>query len=407
MRKVETILMGLIFVANSAWGKWSPNIREDVLKAAKESKVEGPPGYVSLWGGIKRKWNGGNLKGELRDYYVKSFFKKGELPIYFYEQDKPAALSIFFPGIFGQHDGDLGPKMIDLLENKGSHVAVIPNFLSENYIKSEPVYLSDVTKTDIGAAAQVVHKVFLSIKPEKVKRINLIGESLGSIVASGVLAEINKRKLFENLKVNIVLFWPPVQLKKALTNFDSRFKDSAQTYKECSFWYRYPKVFYHFVIQDTPKGTSDDFVKCIDSYLYHGVFKKGIEKSITNVWEVKGIKNESLPQNFLEFFKQFNPNFYKMVQENDPKLDLSYWLRQRRQSQTTVRIVSSKDDFINDGIDWDLFLEKSYLSKDNLILLDWGAHSAGLAMDIWDNVLYSEILHVKKGFKWPFSKKSI
>lgn len=401
------IIISFLFVLN-ADAKWSSSSREKILNSSKTYNVLGPPGYVSLWGGVKRKWSGGDLNGDIRKYYAKDYFKKGSLPIYFHENEKQAPLSIFFPGIFGKHDGDLSPGMINLLESKNSHVAVIPNFLSDTYIKTEPIYHDDVSKTDIGAITSIIEKILLSIPEDKITRINLIGESLGSFVASGVLSEISNKQQFEKYKINLVLFWPPLKLNQVLTNFDKEIQNTLKTYNDCNFWYRYPLVAYHFIWQKKPKDTSEEFVKCMDSYLYHGVFKVGIENSIKASMEVHGKGIKDVPKNFNQYFKTFNKKFYTMIEQKSEKLRLSYWLSKRNQSQTTVRIISSKDDFINKGISWEEFLKTSYLEDDNLILLPWGAHSGGLAMDIWPEVLYTEILFKKKKrVGWPFSIKSI
>lgn len=375
-----------------AYGQWSASSREKIISASKAHFVKGPPGYISLWGGIKRKWKGGDPEGEVRDYYASKYFKNKTLPIYFSEQESKAPLSIYFPGIFGKYDGDLSPGIIDLLESKKSHVAVIPNFLSDTYIKSEPIYREDVSKTDITAASTIVKKIFLSIKKSHVTHINLIGESLGTFVASGVLSKLSHDERFKNLKINLILFSPPLKLHKVLENFDNEIHKSKQTYENCSFWYRYPSIFYHFIIQDIPKNVSKDFVKCLDSYLYHGVFKVGIKNSMKALKEVQGKKLVTAPKNFDQYFKEFNHNFYQMIQSKNEKLNLSFWLNKRKMSNTTVRIVSAQDDFLNTGIDWEKFLESSSLDKDNLIMLSWGAHSGFLALDIWPEVLYTEVI---------------
>lgn len=388
------ILLALIFSFNCQ-AYWSSDSRKLIDNASKSYRFEGPAGYVSLWGGTKRKWSGGSNNGEVRDYYAKKYFKDETLPLYFFSPQKKAPLTIFFPGIFGEHDGDLTPSIIKLLEkNQRSHLAVIPNFLSESYIKAGPIYNNKmVERTDIYAAASLVVKVLKSIPPEQVSHINLVAESLGSFVAAAVLSELNRVKVsvMGDKKINLLLMWPPLKLSKVQENFDKKLINTQKTYEQCSFWYRLPQFLYHFIWQDKPQNTSEEFVKCLDSYLFHGVFAKGIKKSLETKKEVSGEKIKEIPFTFSEFFKIYNEGFYKLIKQNDKKLNLDFWLRRRTLSKSNISIISSKDDFLNTGIDWKYFLERSYLTENDLILLDWGGHSGGLALPVWDKVFQNEL----------------
>lgn len=386
------ILLLLLFSLNSQ-AYWSTDSRKLIDNASKSHRFEGPAGYVSLWGGTKRKWSGGSNNGEVRNYYAKKYFKDETLPIYFFSPQKKAPLTIFFPGIFGEYDGDLTPSIIKLLEkNQNSHVAVIPNFLSETYIKAQPIYKERVEKTDIYAAATIIRKIYRSIPPEQISHINLIAESLGSFVATSVLSVIDKSPIFLGKKINLLLMWPPLELPKVQANFDKKLIDTQKTYRECSFWYRLPQYFYHFILQDKPKNTSAEFVKCIDSYLYHGVFAKGIRKSLETKEEVSGVEIKEMPFTFKEYFKLYNKDFYDLIDKEDEKLKLDFWLKRRALAKSNIKIISSKDDFLNTGLDWKSFLDRSYLSENDLILLDWGGHSGGLALPVWDKVFQNELL---------------
>lgn len=388
----KVILLPIFFTYSlCSFAKWSENTRLLIKETSEKSKVVGPAGYISLWGGMKRTWKNKDKAGEIVEVNTELVETK-KVPVYFKAYSKKTALNFIFPGIFGQDDGNLTPSIISTLESLGGHVAVIPNFLSKKYIKSKPIYEDDVSSSDIKIATEIVKKIINKITTEKITHINLVAESLGTFVGSGVLAELSKNKIASELKINLTLMWAPLKLTKVLENFDNKLKKTKKTYDECHFWFRYPAVYYYFVFQEKPDRPSEEFVKCMDSYLYHGVFKKGIEKSIRAAFEAKEKKLSKVPQNFEEYFKTFNPKFYQMIKSNNPALNLSHWLKQRDQSRSSIRIISSIDDFLNKGIDWNQFLKESNLNSENLILMDWGAHCGGLAMNIWKEIFQKEIM---------------
>jgi hypothetical protein len=405
MLRLFTVLF-FLFSVNDSTAQWSQDAKQLLLASAQENYVEGPPGYVSLWGGIRRKWEGGRLKGELREYFVDNLMTKGKVEVYFYEEQVKAPLTIIFPGIFGKSkDDDLVKNLIGILEAYPTHLAVIPNFLSTEYIEAGPIYQDDVVKTDIHVASLLVQKILKSISQD-VSEINFVAESLGTFVATASLVELQKHELFKNIKFNLILMWPPLQLKKVLENFDNNIMATKKTFDECQFWYRYPLAFYHFIWHKKPMTPSVDFIKCMDSYLYHGVFGEGIRKSMKAHHETHKLNQEVNPKNFAEFFKSYNLDFYKMLSNGDERLNLNYWLSKRNQTQTNVKIVSSRDDFLNEGLDWNEFLRSAYLGEENLILLPWGAHSAGLALPVWPLVFKKELYNIRPKKKWSLLKES-
>ena len=391
MQKLFPFILIFSFIVHSlAHAVWSENVRKEIESTAKAHFVQGPPGYVALWGGIKRSWKGGDLNGEVKKIALPGLMKKN-LPVYFYPREEKAPLSIFFPGIFGHYDGQLSPNLVSMWERKKSHTAVIPNLFSKDYIMAQPIYKEDVTQTDIAVAVEVFKDLYRPLK-DKITHVNLVAESLGSFVASATLTELQKMSEFKHLHFNLVLLWPPLELQKVLNNFDQEIKASLPVYKNCSFWYRYPIVFYHFYLQDRPKGIDSDLVTCMDSYLYHGVFGEGIKKSIKAYGEVIEKEIDPLPATFNDYFQIYNKDFYSMIVGGDKKLKLQYWLSQVDMKRSSLRIISSQDDFINKGLDWNKLLKDINLTEKNLILLSWGSHSGGMALPIWESVFAQEII---------------
>ena len=100
-------------------------------------------------------------------------------------------------------------------------------------------------------------------------------------------------------------------------------------------------------------------------------------------------------KNFKTFFSSYNKAFADLIKNNAPELKIKYWLKRRNFENTEVRIITSQNDFINSGVDWNKVIEESYLGKNNIIILPWGGHSGGLAMPIWEEVFGKEIFNVK------------
>ena len=80
-----------------------------------------------------------------------------------------------------------------------------------------------------------------------------------------------------------------------------------------------------------------------------------------------------------------------MLEKKDRRTELSYWLQQGLQNNPIpIRIISSKDDFINDGANWNQFKKELKLSDKQLLLMKWGGHSGPLGLEIWKDIFSLE-----------------
>jgi hypothetical protein len=394
MTRLAITLIATLLYSN-VHASWSPSTINLFKSKSKQYIHLQNAGFTSLWGGVKRRFSNSDQKGERLEVDLGENFKTKKLEVYFFEGKKKGPLNVFFPGVFGSVDGALAPAMINLLEKFPGHVLVIPNFLSVTYIKSDPIYTQSPEQLDITVAQEIINSIILKIPDEKLQGINLFAESLGSFVAAAVLSRISNNKKLIKHPMKITLMWPPSNLSLSLKNFDVGISKSLKKYESCGFVTNAVKVGYYFLYQDIPKDMSKEFIECMESYMYHFAFVESIENSFEAYMDTKKIKDEKLPKDFKTFFSSYNKAFADLIKNNAPELKIKYWLKRRNFENTEVRIITSQNDFINTGVDWNKVIEESYLGKNNIIILPWGGHSGGLAMPIWEEVFGKEIFNVK------------
>jgi hypothetical protein len=383
-------LILLFFFNFPTYAQWNPKSVELIHSESKKYNNFKDPATSTLWGGIRRFWGIYPLQGKTVEFETKRF-KTGKLPVYLRKLDKKAPMLIFMPGIFGQHDGQVSPKLIQDMENYDAHIFVPPNFLSKNYINNSPLYGDDPSSLDIEIVLEVIDEAIKRIGQENISKVHFIGESLGTVVASGAYAEDSMRKNPILKNGTLTLLWPSVNLRNSMLSFDKRIDGSVEMHQKCYYFFQMPGLLYHFIMQETPQGMNKDFQNCMGSFLYHETFMKAANKSFEAFKEHQNKMVSVIPKNFSEFFKYYQPKFYEMLDNNDTKLNLSYWLKKgKKNNPIPIRIISSNNDFINDGIDWNKF-QKGIGAEDNqIILLEWGSHCAPLALNVWKDIFQLE-----------------
>lgn len=352
------------------------------------------PEVSTMWGGFLRFWRMNSFKGKEIKIQTKKF-KSGSLPIYLSKVNHKAPLIVLLPGIFGRYNGQITPKNIAELELLNYHLVVPPNFLAPEYIENSPLYDTDPSKFDIEVVMEVLKKTIKIIGEENISKIHLIGESLGTLVASGVYA-IDSQKASPLLKNgSISLLWPPVRVDNSLKNFDTRITKSETYHTECFYIYHLlPDLIYHFLLQERPSGFSTNFQKCVGAFLYQKAFMRTAKKSFETFKDQIDKKelNSIVPKNFSDFFKYYQPIFYQMLEAKDPRNKLSFWLEKGiKNNPIPIRIITSTDDFINDGSNWDKFKQEVKLKENQFIFMNWGGHSGPLALDIWKDIFRIEL----------------
>lgn len=357
---------------------YAQDLKNLKLSSADKAKV------LTLWGGMKRYLKAKNLNGQT-ELWEHELLEK-PLKVYGYAQVMPTGkqardLVVFFPGMFGGYKGKVTPFLINIFEKAKTHVLVIPNFLSKEYLKARARYSDDnVTSLDGRIAADFIKRFTRRLGADELARVHLVAESLGAHVAAQAFEMLRSEKTAP-LPQTMTLLWPSLDLKYSLKVFDDKFVESEKDFQRCSYLGNLPALFTELVWKEFPSALGKKQASCLSSFLFH----TGLLSAIENAHEIVQPKIELIgPRYFSAFIRDYNPHLYSLLEDDWPGLKLNYWLKKWKDASIDIRIVTSVDDFINRKKDIDT------LSLTPLVL-EWGEHSAPLALDIWNEILVREL----------------
>ena len=425
-----------LFFSFSARAQWKTESREIWQNQSSIYKNNlSNPVAATFWGGMRRLNSIPFNKGRIYPM-AHRLLNNNTLPIYISEQDIKSDLVIFMPGIYGQADKSLSERMIRKLEEMGFHVLLSPNILAANYIRLLPIYdarfetISTRTKSSNKISKAVsndtnyspidteiaLHNAALDLALQKLdgkyKKIHILAESLGTTTAAAWYA----KDLVQQKRIDdVTLIWPPLDLFYAMKNFDQQIE--AYRDYECSKFKYLGKIIYAMFFSSTPAAYSKEEQNCFGrfvlvdgfvdktqevfaeyAYAINNKLKYKTESSmggLVNInpnYPISTIDPKFKPKNFEDFFKNYRPEIYQMIKDQSEDLKLQKWVKQilQQNSKANIKILSSKDDFLNKNLDWQDFLKQSGLSADHLLLLDWGGHSGPVGTDEFFQVLKLE-----------------
>jgi len=368
----------LIQTCFAAWSSESLSIMNSKKKYVEYTK----PAFITYWGGVKRYFLGRDLEG-IEFKYKDPLLTKPFNVYYKKSSKKKAPLIIFFPGIHGNYSGQISPSIINWFEQVDHHVFSLPNFLHVDYIKAGPKYdLSNTATLDAQVALNAISAGVDKIGKENISHISFVGESLGAFLAASTVNVFESFK-YKSMIKNVILLWPPLIMNKTLKRFDRFINATKETHSECSMVMNFYRKLRFYVFQEKPHSFSIEDEVCLDAEMFHGAFLKSINKAYSAHAKRVKIKKDK-PQNFTEFFKLYNPNFIKVINDENQNINLKYLLSLWKKEDVNLKVVSSTDDFINEPSDWD-DIESKYL-------YEWGSHCAPLSLDDWGMILSKEVL---------------
>ncbi len=372
------VIFTLVF---NAYANWPHEMKTELNAKSMEAKEIQDSISATFWGGFKRYLHWSKNRGTILDLESK-FFKSKKIKIYFSKADKKLdSLVVFMPGIYGQPTRGLTPHFIDLFESMGVSVLVVPNIFSPLYIESYPLYGENPTMTEIGVMNEALDYALKNLP--QVKRVHVVAESLGAAIGAAWVGDDreNKKRIYD-----LTLLWPPRSLSRAMKNFDKVFKLYENS--TCSVVRKLYVMSSEFLLNSFPNSLDKEDQVCVGEILLQDGFLKIMEKSFKTHLSSSGTESDFLPHNFETFFKGYRQELWKLINESDPKLDLSYWMKKIRQDKAfKVRMITSSNDFINHNEDWDQFKVDHSFSEENFILLNWGGHSGPMAIPEFQNYL--------------------
>ncbi|MBC76685.1 MAG: hypothetical protein CME64_11780 [Halobacteriovoraceae bacterium] len=369
-----------ILVSFNTLAAWSPEAKKDFSEMQGLISYKGKD-FVTLWGSIRRFVWSSSLKGE--QFKVKLPELEKELPLYAFKAQGKKPLVIFFPGIFGSHEGEINHWNANEFEKSNMHLGIVPNFLNKHYIAARPKYSNaNALSIDVKTALDAAQKIIQRIGEENIEKVVFVAESLGTFIASSSISYKDKYPGIFNRLDKVILLWPPLDIRHSLAAFDEKFKKTAKADQECSYLLKIPMFFKHYFWQEYPENVAKDDAECFGAFLFHAGFKNSIDKSFKAVVEVKGDAAGKEPSNFSELVNAHNPSFIESINNTPEKVRLSYWMDKWKGQNVDVKIISSKDDFINDPVGWD--------AVEGEVLFDWGGHCAPLSLESMQKTLARE-----------------
>lgn len=381
-----SVSFSTIVASGPALADWAPGAQNQLATIDKDYKDMGTGEFTTAWGGWKRmRLMGPKLRGRMISVTTKET-KRGDVQVFLSpaESKVPRPFVIYFPGIFGETGDSITDAFAAKLEALDVHVLVVPNFLAENWLKAQPIYDRHPAKTELIILDAIWKEVLKRVPPTSMSRVHVVGESLGSIMATAWVGveDWNPRPR------NLTLLWPPVELDRALDNLDIYVENSRK--EECSPVLTMPLFIRYLAMPAKPTGISERSGKCIAAW---GA-EKGFMKHLNNLSDVMNDLRGGRamrPKSFKQFFQVFHEPFWRLIEAKDEMMNLGFLLKKvTPQKFMDVRILSSYDDFLNKG---QPILEVGRLSgvvRENMVVFNWGGHGGPIATKEFDEFMRLE-----------------
>lgn len=396
-----SLLLGLVLMYPLS-GAWSGRALQIFAKNIEVPFEYKDADFMSYYGGILRTLEFPTLTSKEDVEYSTSGLTAGKLPVYksFRESTQAKPLIVFIPGVSAHFRGQITPIMIERFEQADYHVVSVLNPLHKEFIKSRPKYNQE---NYLYLDAQIILELIVQAiadKKNKISSIHVMGESLGAFLASQLaLFESQKRyDFFFSYLSSLTLLWPPLELNYSLRRFEWKFSQALKEKDRCSYLYTYSAFLWYGLILGEPQNLREIFQICLGRYMFTDAFSKSVESAAHELNDESlmnaNFKKSSEITNYTQLTKAHNPYLYKDLMRTFtdnivvPEFLLGHHLKKWRKRGISLKIVSSKDDFINQSEKW---LELSeHLEPRSIHLFPWGGHCAPLAYDFWKEVIREE-----------------
>jgi hypothetical protein len=371
-----------IFLSSQAYA-WSPKLIEEWDKTSSNFRSQMKPTFATFWGGLRRTLHFSKNKGEMRELIVSGFQKT--VPVYIQSSLNKRDLIVFYPGIFGRPNGGISPQVIDGLETKDVHVAVVPNLLDSSYLISHSSSHTDPIESEKMNQQHIFKAIIQKIGPSRIRKIFILAESLGGLQALTTFAP----PFLDHYPIaSLTFLWPPLYLDRAVERFDALIVKSLSIQTKCSFWWKWPHVLWQTKYSTLPSGLNIQDKDCFGSWVIADRFIQAIRNTAEKVIDAKSLRLDSLPATFASFIDTITPEMTKVLRNKDPRLSVDYLLTSYRGQQSKLRFVSSVDDFLNHPQEWALLKTNHPQISSQIYLFKWGGHSGPIGMDGFLEAIY-------------------
>ncbi len=370
------------------------------------------PSTVTVWSGIQWgvKWNG---KTEVIEQtipvpgYAKSVRYLLALQTDTVKESDPqtgksiekkvvrrAPVVIFLPGMFTDVESSRARRFLEVFGERGFHVILVPNPWSEHALESLPAVLPGHIAEEGAAAWELSSRALAILKaayPGKIGKVNLAGESYGTILAATFLAHDHAQPV-SLIDGETTLFSPILKMVDTLEGLDAMMDRTENAYAGWSAFSIFRRT-WNYVWAKRQDDLDDDQVKdgetmlayegfgrnlvaslyALEKYLPQGKIPEFPSKSERTAWELR--------VRFLRtYFDRYTPGL--RAQYENERGSLAYWLDSAGWlTNGRLRVMMSADDVVNAGNAKDA--AKVFRAPD-LMLFPQGGHSGFLAYPWFD-----------------------
>jgi hypothetical protein len=345
-------------------------------------------------------------KSKIRKAFISShYFKKGHIPYLLGEaknDNKIRPLIVYIPGtfskLFSQITKDFHLRFIRL----GYRVISFENLLHHEALDRGPLFNLLDAKAQAKAyfeAAKAIHK-HLHQEGKVNHDVALIGQSYGGFLASVMfdLDATNSKKLKDNFfKEGLHVYSPPFDFSRSVERFDEILKEAK---KDKFFGRHISYIATHFKVSQVDKESEISprlRSRSLSLFIDFG-FRFYLQKTLESIQRLKG--TTFIPRkkgNKKKFFENltFRQAFYLMGPADflnftkSEERTLSFWIKSAiKKGRNNIRILSSQDDMINDGID-PILRGSSYM-----MMIPTGGHF-GYRQSLWFDQLLVKVFEKK------------
>ena len=396
--KVILFIAVLLGLGQNLWAiNTFPDSSVVYAREAGDGAFEDPYIY-SVWGSRRNlvfKENPGNVK---RGKVTSEHFYKGELIYRFGKARKvkgKAPLMIYLPGIFSRLISVQNNRMLKTFRKEGLHTLVFPNPLATDFIKQGPKYQAGNPLVEAEVIYQAIRDLVAKFNQDEILNgeIHLAGVSYGGFL-SAVIAGLDASHEKPIITGNVTVISPPYNFLASMKRLDELAESTEEEYASSGLLRVLKRSLAIFGL-DGRGEVNEDHLWDSRGIVAHFVFKEGFIKALRRYNKFNNQLN--IPRKRKEYEKWYNEmtfsGYYKKYafdsyQELDSaKGVIDYWMDlYNRNTGKFVRVVTAKDDFLNDesGRDWDRY------SLDQVVVLENGGHF-GFRKEEWFDKFLREI----------------
>lgn len=355
----------------------------------------------SIWGNLMPMVSaklGGHNGITIRSRYIRSrHFKSGHIEfIESWPEDlvyQRLPVVIFNPGVFSPLWGDQTTDMIKRLSELGYRVIAFANPLDKDFVTLNPNF----EVGNIYLQAQAIYEATQAIIGDY-RRGGLmkgdprfVGVSYGTFLTTLIAALDLKANNPIGVR-DVTLFSPPFVLTESIGLLDKLIINTRKNGFELSSWRVLKGIWRILWLRGLSRREATDSRLSIEArgILGEMVFRSGMARALKELDKLTG--KVGVPKKrkarrqwrdsllFSEIFSKYSPEFASSFTGSSGE-QLTTWLDQLRAHDIPIRVLSSKDDFINAQIPVESF------GEDEIIVLEAGGHYGYRSLDWFSDLV--------------------